>query len=170
MPFSVPWTLYPDIERGLIQWHWRQRAEWKPSAWSLEFAVACDGEVLGTQALRATDFAVTRVVSSGSWLGQRHQGKGLGKEMRSAMLHFAFAGLGAKVARSAAFADNAPSLAISRSLHYQEDGHEVRDRQGRPVRELRFRLEREVWERTRRHDVEIEGLDPCLPLFGLGAG
>jgi RimJ/RimL family protein N-acetyltransferase len=40
------------------------------------------------------DFAVLREVHTGSWLGQRYQGQGLGTEMRSAVLHLGFAGLG----------------------------------------------------------------------------
>ena len=30
-----------------------------------------------------------------------------------------------------------------------------------------FRLERADWELRRRDDITIEGLEPCLPLFGL---
>src|SRR5688500_16798621 len=31
MPFSNPWTDMPSpqLERGALQWYWRQRAEWK---------------------------------------------------------------------------------------------------------------------------------------------
>jgi hypothetical protein len=35
------------------------------------------------------------------------------------------------------------------------------------VRERYFRLEREAWEAGDRVPVEIVGLEPCLPLFGL---
>jgi RimJ/RimL family protein N-acetyltransferase len=87
--------------------------------------------------------------------------------MRAAMLHFAFAGLGAEVARSSAFFDNAPSIAVSRALGYEGDGIDVLNRGGEPVTSVRFRLGREAWEKTRREDITIEGLDPCLALFGL---
>ena len=167
MPFLTPWTLRPNVERSVLQWHWRQRGAWAPDGWNLDFVVLDGGEVVGSQGVGATDFAVTRQVRSGSWLGKRHQGRGLGKEMRSAVLHFAFAGLGAEVALSGAFSDNAPSLGVSRALGYQEDGYQVRNRQGVAAREVRFRLERAAWERTRRSDVEIEGIEPCRTMFGL---
>jgi RimJ/RimL family protein N-acetyltransferase len=167
MPFLQPWTRQAGLERETLKWHWRQRAEWSPGSWCLGFVVLAGGEVVGTQDLRGTDFAVTRTVSSGSWLGRRHQGQGLGKEMRAAMLHFAFAGLGAEVARSSAFFDNAPSIAVSRALGYEGDGIDVLNRGGEPVTSVRFRLGREAWEKTRREDITIEGLDPCLALFGL---
>jgi RimJ/RimL family protein N-acetyltransferase len=167
MPFLTPWTQGPNVERSVLQWHWRQRAAWIPEEWHLDFVVVAGGEVVGTQGVAGTHFPVTRQVRSGSWLGQRHQGRGLGKEMRSAMLHFAFAGLGAETARSGAFSDNAPSLGVSRAMGYVEDGYEIRNRQGVAAREVRFRLERAAWERTRRSDVEIEGIEPCRTMFGL---
>ena len=87
MPFSTPWTDTSPEERGLatLQWHWQQRAALRPQRWSLQFLVRCDGRVVGTQALGADDFAVTRQVQTGSWLGLRHQGRGVGTEMRAAV-------------------------------------------------------------------------------------
>lgn len=167
MPFLTPWSLRPEIERSVLQWHWRQRAEWKPESWHLDFVVVAGGRVVGTQGMAGKDFPVTRAVHSGSWLGRSHQGQGLGKEMRAAMLHFAFAGLDAEVATSGAFTDNVRSLAVSRSLGYEDDGVNIVNRQGTAVREIRFRLEREAWEKSARPEVEIGGLEPCLPLFGL---
>lgn len=59
----------------------------------------------GLQEMRAVDFAVTREVATGSWLGRRFHGKGIGTEMRGAVLYLAFAGLGARYARSSVFVD-----------------------------------------------------------------
>ncbi len=42
--------------------------------------------------------------------------------MREAMLHLAFAGLGAEEALSGAFEDNTASLATSRAIGYVENG------------------------------------------------
>jgi hypothetical protein len=44
--------------------------------------------------------------------------------MRAAVLHLAFAGLGAAEAVSGAFDDNAPSLGVSEKLGYESDGIE----------------------------------------------
>lgn len=167
MPFLTPWSVRPDVERSVLQWHWRQRGAWSPAAWELPFVVFAGGKVVGTQGVGASDFLVTRAVRSGSWLGRRYQGRGLGTEMRAAMLHFAFAGLGAETAMSGAFLDNGASLAVSRRLGYEDDGYEIRNRDGEPAREVRFRLERAVWEKQRRDDIVMEGLEPCLPFFGL---
>ena len=90
--------------------------------------------------------------------------------MRAAVLHLAFDGLGAVFARSAAFADNAASLGVSRAMGYVIDGEELSLRRGTASRHLRLRLERAEWERRRRDDVVIEGLEPCLPILGVRPG
>jgi RimJ/RimL family protein N-acetyltransferase len=115
----------------------------------------------------ATDFAIKRQVGTGSWLGQGYQGHGLGKEMRAAILHLAFAGLGAVRATSGAFEDNAASLAVSRALDYVENGDDIGAPRGTPVRQIRLLLTRENWEKNRRADIQIHGLEPCLPMFGI---
>lgn len=168
MPFASPWTERPspDLERGLMQWHWRCRAECRPADWRLSFAVFEEGRVIGTQDLRAQDFARVRTVRTGSWLGREHQGRGNGKEMRAAVLHLAFVGLGALMAQTSAFADNAPSLGVSRALGYMPDGEELALRRGEASRHLRLRLERHEWERRRRDDIVVDCLGPCLPLLG----
>jgi RimJ/RimL family protein N-acetyltransferase len=65
---------------------------------------------VGQQEISARDFPVLREVSTFSWLGVRHHGSGIGTQMRAAVLHLAFAGLGATDAISGAFDDNIPSL------------------------------------------------------------
>ncbi|MCO6009806.1 GNAT family N-acetyltransferase [Actinoallomurus purpureus] len=168
-PFAVPWTDAPPVERArsLLQYHWSQWAAWKPSAWVLNLVADLDGTIVGSQGMTGRDFAVLREVSTGSWLGRRYQGQGIGTEMRAAMLHLAFAGMGAEYAVSAAFADNAASLAVSRRLGYREDGIERHAVRGRPVVSRRLRLDRAGWQARRTMSVTIDGLAPCLPLFGL---
>jgi RimJ/RimL family protein N-acetyltransferase len=171
-PFGVPWTDASPAERarGTLQYHWRQRGEWTPEKWSLALAVVRDGVVVGTQSMYAKDFAVLREVGTGSWLGLEHQGRGIGTEMRAAVLHLAFAGLGAEYAHSAAFTDNASSLAVSRKLGYADDGIEREVRRGQPAVTQRLRLDRATWQATARPQVTIHGLEPCLAMFGLPAG
>lgn len=170
MPFTVPWTDVPSpqLERNTLQYHWRNRAELAADSWALPFVVAVDGALVGMQSLHGKDFAVTKSVETGSWLGQAHQGQGIGKEMRAAVLHLAFEGLGAQTAFSGASVDNPASMAVSRGLGYEDDGFMVVAVRGEPQREIRFRLERARWEQRRRDDVVIEGLAPCLPLLGAG--
>ena len=61
----------------------------------------------------AKHFATTRTVTTGSWLVQHAHGQGIGKEMRAAVLHFAFAGLDAVEAYTDAFEDNPASLGVT---------------------------------------------------------
>ncbi|MFJ9444486.1 GNAT family N-acetyltransferase [Kitasatospora sp. NPDC101235] len=171
MPFLVPWTDLPPAQRArsVVQHHWLRRGNWSPDDWALNLAVLENGRAVGLQTLAARDFAVLRQVSTGSWLGTRHQRQGIGTEMRAAVLHLAFAGLDATEARSGAFEDNPSSFAVSRKHGYQPDGiarHVVR---GRPVTERRLRLTRERWQARCSVPVTLDGLAPCLPMFGLPA-
>jgi RimJ/RimL family protein N-acetyltransferase len=169
MPFYVPWTRAqsPELERGVLQYLWSARAALTSESWSLPFVVCEDSQPIGIQDLSAKTFATTRSVESGSWLGQRAQGRGIGKEMRAAILHLAFDGLGAFEAHSASFADNPASQAVSRANGYEPNGSARFDREGTPVRTMKWLLTRERWLEHRRDDIHIEGLEPCRPLLGL---
>jgi len=169
MPFDTPWTDEPPEIRPQhsLQFYWGMRANWKPTNWHLTMMVKEGDVVVGAQAMLATDFAVKRQVGTGSWVGQGYQGRGIGKEMRAAILHLAFAGLGAKRATSGAFEDNAASLAVSRALGYVENGDDIGAPRGTPVRQIRLLLTREAWEKKRRDDIQIHGLERCLPMFGV---
>jgi RimJ/RimL family protein N-acetyltransferase len=167
MPFSTPWTRAPspELERNALQHSWGRRAALARDDWSLPFVVRVAGETLGVQDVSAKQFAVRRTVETGSWLVQRAQGRGIGTEMRAAVLHFAFAGLGAEEALSGSFADNPASAAVSRHHGYEANGEEIFDREGEPARMQRWVLTRAKWTPHRRDDVTIEGLGACLPLL-----
>jgi RimJ/RimL family protein N-acetyltransferase len=167
MPFFVPWTrAQPDeLRRGVLQHSWGRRSALTRDDWALPFVVRAHGEVVGVQDVHAKRFAVRRTVETGSWLGARFQGRGIGTEMRAAVLHLAFVGLGAEQALSGSFADNPASAAVSRHCGYEPNGVEVVDREGEPARLHRWVLTRANWTPTRRDDVTIEGLAPCLPLL-----
>ena len=167
MPFFVPWTdLEPEQRaRATAQWLWGHRANWSPENWTLTAAAFVEGRPVGMQDVGAQHFRAVRSVETGSWLGRAHQSQGLGREMRQAILHLAFAGLGAEEALSGAFEDNAASLAVSRAVGYEENGEARGHRRDGFGRTVRFRMGRPQWERTRRDDIEIIGLDRCLDLF-----
>jgi RimJ/RimL family protein N-acetyltransferase len=170
MPFIIPWTDAEPVERArsTLQYHWRNWATWQPDNWKCEFVAVRNGEVVGAQGIAASNFNVVREVATGSWVGRRHHNQGIGTLMRTAVLHLAFAGLGAEWALSGAFTDNAASLAVSRKLGYEPDGIRRNLRRGAAATEQRLRLSRETWEKTSADvPVQIEGLEPCLPLFGL---
>lgn len=169
MPFAFPWSDAPPAQRArsTVQFHWRCWATWTPDDWNCGLVVVHDGTVVGTQGLMAENFGVVRQVGTGSWLGRAYHGKGIGTEMRAAVLHLAFAGLGAEDAVSSAFDDNTASLRVSDKLGYRPDGIMRHVRAGASATEHRFRLTREAWAGTERIPVEISGLAPCLPLFGV---
>ena len=168
MPFGVAWSIKPSprFEREFIQYNWGTRANWTPEAWTLDLAVALDGQLVGVQGLGARDFAVMRTIGTGSWLGAPYQGQGIGKEMRGAVLALAFDGLGAEVAESEAFLDNHASAGVSRALGYATNGSGrlAPERVGRETE--RFRMTVEAWRSRTRPPVTIEGLEGRMDLFG----
>jgi RimJ/RimL family protein N-acetyltransferase len=170
MPFSLPFTDTPAPRRAResAQFWWRQRAEWSAEKWSYSGAIFVDGHVVGVQGMQADNFAAVRSVETGSWLGMEFQGQGLGKEMRQAVLHLAFEGLGAAEAHSGAFHDNTASLATSRSVGYAENGEARATRRDKSDRLIKVRMDRATWEARRRDDIEIIGLESCLPMFIAG--
>jgi len=173
MPFVVPWTDLPPAERArsVVQHHWKRLGASTPEDWGLPFTVFLrDGTVVGTQEMHARNFAISREVHTGSWLGPRYQGQGIGTQMRAAVLHLAFEGLDAQEAASAAFEHNATSYRVSGKLGYQPDGLERYAVRGLLAIARRLRLTRADWEKHRTVPVEIDGLAPCLPLLGINPG
>ncbi len=102
MPFAFPWSTKesPRFEREFAQYHWGARASWRPADWSLDLMAVRGGRPIGMQGIFAREYATFRTVKTGSWLGRDFQGRGLGKEMRAAILALAFDGLGAEVAET----------------------------------------------------------------------
>ena len=168
MPFGVAWSTKPSprFEREYIQWHWKQRADWTPEAWGLELAVFLDGRPIGVQSLLARQFATFRSVHTGSWLGREFQRRGLGKEMRGAVLALAFDGLGAEAATTEAFLDNPASAGVSRALGYEPNGAGSIAPEGVARVTERFRMTRAGWLGRSRPPVQIEGLEACRDMFG----
>jgi RimJ/RimL family protein N-acetyltransferase len=170
MPFLVPWTRVepPELQRNSARHFFERMARLRPESWQLPLAVFEGDELVGIQAMEASNFAVLRQFGTGSWLARRFQGRGIGREMRAAVLHLGFAGLGAERAVTDAFADNPASLAVTRSLGYRPNGSFLVVREGRPVEQLKFLLERSAWAANRRDDIAVEGLDEDVRAF-LGA-
>jgi RimJ/RimL family protein N-acetyltransferase len=169
MPFGVAWTdaTGAAFDVSFLQHHWKWRGSWRPEEWWLNLMVELDGDPIGAQTISGEEFPIHRVVDSGSWLGRAYQGRGYGKEMRAAVLAFAFDGLEARAATSGAFLDNAASNAVSRSLGYIEDGRAALAPRGVSREVQRFRMTEEIWRSRPRPRVEIEGLDACREMFGI---
>ncbi|MFM6851729.1 MAG: GNAT family N-acetyltransferase [Terrabacter sp.] len=170
-PYDDPMSFYekePDLRvANWLRAIWRGRGRVEPEFWRLYFVVVVDGRPVGEQTLSGVDFATLGTVTTFSWLSADLRGRGLGREMREAVLHLAFDGLGAKEAASDAFVDNEGSNAVSRGLGYEPNGSEWATRQGQAALLNRWRLTREAWEPRRRDDVRLHGVDACHALLPL---
>lgn len=170
MPFLIPFTDAPNPQRAHDSYRFWMGcwAGWSVESWRLVLAAYSDGRCVGSQDLQATDFPTLRTVTTGSWLGLPHQGHGLGREMRAAVLQLAFEGLGAQRAATEAFEDNVASQRVTESLGYHRNGSEVVRRRDGSATVLRYVLERADWEPRRRDDIALDGLSAeALDMFGL---
>ena len=158
----------PEYEKQFVQHHWSNRASWHVDDWTLSLAVIHEGVVIGNQALIGHTFGEVGEVNTGSWLGRGHRGQGFGKEMRTAVLHFAFETLGAVGASSGARVGNEASLGVSRSLGYVANGARRTSFGGQVDTEIRLHLDADQWAAVdNRCAVEVAGFDNCRHLFGL---
>lgn len=169
-PFDDPMSLYedsPEREWAWLRAVWAGRGKVNDSFWRLYFVVVVDGEPVGMQDLVGLNFSTFGTVTTFSWLGPSARGRGLGKEMRQAVLHLAFEGLGAREAESAGFTDNLASNRVSESLGYVPNGLSWDTRRGDPAEIQQWRLTRERWSPGRREDIELVGVADCLPVLGI---
>lgn len=170
MPFSEPWTDAepPELQRNTLRHLWRCRADTSSARWHLNLAAHDQaGRLVGMCSLDAEDFPANRTATTGSWIGRRFQGRGLGREMREAALHLLFDGLHGDRAVTRAWHDNAASLGVTRALPYVEEGSVQEPRRGRPDTMLRFSMDRCRWEPIRRNDIELAGIDATLDFLNV---
>lgn len=168
MPFGVAWTdriAEPDFMNGFRAYHGERLATWTVGSWGVDFLVWERGGLVGAMGISAKNFVADHTVATGSWLGAASQGRGIGTEMRAAILELAFRGLGAVAATSGFLEGNAPSARVSEKLGYVETGISEISPRGMPVPHHDLRLERKDW--ISPFPVEISGLEPALPLFGV---
>jgi RimJ/RimL family protein N-acetyltransferase len=168
MPFAVAWTDRigePDFLDGFVAYHEQYLADWSPDEWTLNLLVWEQGGLVGSQGVMAKEFAGKRCVATGSWIGSAHQRRGIGTEMRAAVLELAFRGLGALEAESSWLEGNVASQRVSEKLGYVGRGVGEKSPRGVPVREYGVAIEQSAW--VCPVPVTIVGLEPCLPLVGL---
>ena len=172
MPFGIPWTDEPRAKRNVssYQWWMGSRSRWSVDEWVVTLGVWEQGRAVGFQDLRAERFPIYRTVATGSWLGQPFQGRGIGKLMRQAILALAFDHLGAEIAETEAFLDNPASNKVSLAVGYEPNGFGRLAPRDAPRETQKFRLTLEGWRSRPRPAVTVEGLEACLPLFGLPKG
>jgi RimJ/RimL family protein N-acetyltransferase len=168
-PFLTPWTEGEprDRELSVLQGHWGCLSSWDSKEWTLGLGVFYGGTPLGRVTLRARDFAVVREVTTSSWLGVEHHGKGYGTEARAGLLTLAFDHLDAEHAVTEVFQDNHASQGVSRKLGYVPDGISRDARGDEALVSDRLRLTRHAWSQLQdRPSAEVKGLDACREMFG----
>lgn len=171
MPFAYPWTDAPRdrLPANTAAHYWSSRASFSPSEWKLDLMVVADGELVGVQGFHAINYLVVRTGETGSWLGRRFQGRGIGTAMRQVMCALLFDHLDAEEVTSAAFTDNPASLAVSRKVGYVDNGifRQVR-RPGELAwyRKLLLTPDRLV---RPRHPLQVEGIESLRAAIGLTA-
>jgi len=164
MPFGVAWT--DDLaQETFVAYHRSSRETWTPQSWKIDFGTWVEGVLAGVQGIGADAYAEQRTIATGSWLGSRFQGSGVGTEMRAAVVELAFRELGAAAVTSSAFESNAASRRVSEKLGYRIVEHNTMSPRGMPQPHLELRLDRDGWPGA-PFPVEIEGVESCLPLFG----
>lgn len=168
-PFLTPWTAGEPQGRArfVLREHWSQLGTWSASAWRLGLGVFLDEQPLGIVTLRARDFLIVREVTTSSWLGLPHHGKGYGTEARAGLLTLAFDHLGAEAAVTEVFQDNHPSQGVSRKLGYEPDGISRDARGDEVVISDRLRLTRRKWQSQPHPGARVAGFTECRSMFGL---
>jgi RimJ/RimL family protein N-acetyltransferase len=123
MPFAVAWSDRlgePGFLDSFVAHHRGPLEDWDVTAWMLNLLVRAGGQLAGSQSVGVDDREPGRVVTTGSWLGASFQGRGIGTEMRAAVLELAFRCLDAEAATSAWLEGNATSRRVSEKLGYRE--------------------------------------------------
>jgi RimJ/RimL family protein N-acetyltransferase len=169
MPFFFPWTDVPanELPRNFAQYHWRARAEFSVKAWAMNLGVWHQGELVGVQGFETSNYLVTRTGETGSWLGQRFQGQGIGTAMRQTICAFVLDHLDALEITSGAFLDNPSSLAVSRKVGYRENGvRRLQRRDGELALNQMLVLRPEDLVRG-EHELVVEGLGAFRASIGL---
>ena len=170
-PWDDPSAFYEnDPEVRVAKWLqgvWHARGTVRADAWRLAFIVVVDGEPVGQQDLTGSDFDSFGTVESTSWVSTDVRRRGIGTEMRAAILHLAFKGLGAAEAHSEGAFDNVGSNAVSERLGYERNGVAWATHQGKPVLGQRWRLNRTTWELNRRSDITMTGIAECRQVLGI---
>ena len=178
MPFLRDWHQEPfaagapdGFPTTSLRWWWTQRATFAPDEWRLALVVRRHGELVGMQDLHAEDFAQTRHVTTGSWLGRAHQGMGIGTLMRQLVVGFALDELGAGQCESGYIVGNHASAAVSRKVGYVDNGvhrivqHTQHGKVG--VDEQRVVVTPATFVRP-EGQVSVEGADVVRRFLGIG--
>src|SRR5690349_3979735 len=169
MPFAQPWTDAPSdrLPSLTAAYYWSTRAAFSVEAWTLDLAVRFEGQLVGVQGFSTKNYLVVRTGETGSWLGRRFQGQGIGTAMRQAMCALLFDYLDAEEITSAAFSDNPASLAVSRKVGYIDNGtFREQRRPGELAASQKLLLTPDRFIRS-QHPLQVDGITKLRTTIGL---
>lgn len=122
-PFLVDWSEKPNQELMRWQHFWRKCGTFTPDSWTLMLSVVLDGHAIGYQeVVNEGGFLQTRRLETGSWLGLKYQGRGIGTRIRQMVAIFCFDHLGRQELTSSYIDGNVKSGGVSRRLGYVDNG------------------------------------------------
>jgi RimJ/RimL family protein N-acetyltransferase len=161
----------PASARRMVGYHMNSWVEGDADTWRLPLGVYIDtdgGPVpIGVQGLTATEFSGSRIVVSGSWLFREWRGQGLGVKARQAIIHVAFAEIGAAEVCSQALPSNGASLGVSRSCGYEITGTKAVVEGGEEKALVTMSLSREAYVSQVRSGISSSGFDRWRQDVGL---
>lgn len=135
VPHIVRWLADVEITRmlGYLQQAFSeaQETDWlkkvAESQNTVFWVIEVDGKPIGTSAIRGIDWK-NQHGETGTLIGEReHWGKGIGTEQAQLRTRFAFRELNLVKLKSAAFAENAASVRMTRRVGYRDVGIERRE-------------------------------------------
>ena len=167
-PFLIDWHLLPPAELAPNSGAFilSTLATMKPEAFTLYFGVWHEDVLVGAQDMTATDFRRTRSAETGSWLGKKHQGQGIGTLMRQAILTLAFDHLDAVEMTSMYNPDNPRSARVSQKCGYVPNGVRLMAKGDSAVLEQAVRVTPDTFIRPRT-DVVITGAEVLRRHLGI---
>lgn len=123
MPFVFDWPSLPDQDLNMWQHCWKVWSAFTPEKWGLKLSIMVDGHAIGCQDIfNKGGFLQTRQLETGSWMGSRHQGNGIGTRIRQMAAMFCFDHLGAEELTSGYIDGNVKSAGVSRKVGYVDNG------------------------------------------------
>ena len=167
MPFANGWTDYPERVGRRFASTYGPGAGWRIEPGRCRSPSSSTASRFGVEQMKGEAFPKLRTVGTGSWLARAHQRRGIGSEMRAAVLDFTFTALERRGRRHR-------RLRLQRGLdrrlaetRIRPERHAARHRPRRCGRRVALStLARAVAcdREPRRHD---RGLRACAGFFGV---
>ncbi|MGL4832121.1 MAG: GNAT family N-acetyltransferase [Propionibacteriaceae bacterium] len=167
MPFLFDWPSLPDQDLNMWQHVWSTWGSFSKDKWSLKLSVMVDGRAIGCQdVVNKSGFLVSRSLETGSWLGLKYQGGGIGTRIRQMVAMLCFDQLGAEELTSGYIDGNVKSASVSRKVGYVDNGFRRLASDDSYRVERLVRLTPDLLVRP-AEPLEVQGVDEFRRFIGL---